>query len=173
MTTAGATPQGTWAPKVVGLVCDWAVATSTIADGDGRLRAHPSVVLIRVPCSGFIRPSWLEDTLKAGADGVFVVGCPYGDCLNREGNYLMRERVDQLRRRLQRRKVDPARLGMLAHGLHDETAFMADVGVFLDRLRELGPAAAPRAVPARPPASMPPGGAAATPQAVPAEDGEA
>jgi len=173
MTTAGPIPQGTWAPRVIGLVCDWAVATNTIADGDGRLRTHPSVVLIRVPCSGFIRPSWLEDTLKAGADGVFVVGCPYGDCLNREGNYLMRERVDQLQRRLQRRKVDPARLAMLAHGLHDETAFMADVGTFLDRLRQLGPTAAPRpAAPARPAASPPSGGPTAAP-AVPAEDGGA
>jgi F420-non-reducing hydrogenase iron-sulfur subunit len=161
-----AAPRDAWVPRVVGFVCDWAVATSTIADGAGRLRAHPSVVLIRVPCSGFMRPGWLEDTLKAGADGVFVVGCPYGDCLNREGNYLMRERVDQLQRRLQRRKVDAARLAMLAHGLHDTSAFLADVAAFVDRLRQLGPAAAPRAAgPARP--------AAASPAAAPAEDGEA
>jgi F420-non-reducing hydrogenase iron-sulfur subunit len=157
---------GAWSPKVVGLVCDWAVATGELADGDGRLRAHPSVVLIRVPCSGFIRPGWLEETLKAGADGVFVVGCPYGDCLNREGNYLMRERVDQLQRRLQRRKVDPARLAMLAHGLHDAAAFLADVAAFVDRLRHLGPAAAPRAAATRPAATPSPGG----PAAVPAEE---
>lgn len=161
MTASGG--AAAWAPRVVGLVCDWAVATADLADGHGRLRAHPSVVLIRVPCSGFIRPGWLEETLKAGADGVFVVGCPYGDCLNREGNYLMRERVDQLQRRLQRRKVDPARLGMLAHGLHDAAAFLAEVGAFVDRLRHLGPAAAPRTAATRP--------AASPPAAVPAEDG--
>lgn len=150
------------APRVVGLVCDWAVATSGIADAAGRLLAHPSVTIIRVPCSGFIRPAWLEDTLKAGADGVFVVGCPYGDCLNREGNYLMRERVDQLQRRLARRKIPAERLAMLAHGLHDVEAFLAGVGAFLKRLQALAapaaPAAAPR--PARPaqaaaPASQP------------------
>jgi F420-non-reducing hydrogenase iron-sulfur subunit len=121
----------------VGFVCDWAVATGDLADARGRLRAYPSVVLIHVPCSGFIRPSWLEDTLKAGAQGVFVVGCPYGDCLNREGNYLMRERLEQLHRRLQRRKIEPERLVMMAHGLHDGEAFLAEVGRMLETLRRL------------------------------------
>jgi F420-non-reducing hydrogenase iron-sulfur subunit len=126
------------APRVVGFVCDWAVATGDLVDDAGRLRAHPSVVVIRVPCSGFIRPAWLEDALKSGAQGVFVVGCPYGDCLNREGNYLMRERIDQLQRRLQRRKIEPQRLVMMAHGLHDHDAFLGEVAVMLDALRALG-----------------------------------
>jgi F420-non-reducing hydrogenase iron-sulfur subunit len=132
---------------LVGFVCDWAVATNDIADANGRLRAHPSVALIRVPCSGFIRPSWLEDTLKAGADGVFVVGCPYGDCLNREGNFLMQERIETLQRRLQRRKVEPERLTMMAHGLHDTDAFVGEVGELLVALGRI--AAAPAAAPAR------------------------
>jgi F420-non-reducing hydrogenase iron-sulfur subunit len=138
--TSATTPAaGTGAaPRVVGFVCDWAVATADLLDEAGRLRAHPSVVVIRVPCSGFIRPSWLEDALKAGAQGVFVVGCPYGDCLNREGNYLMRERIDQLQRRLQRRKIEPERLVMMAHGLHDRDAFLAEVEAMLDALRALG-----------------------------------
>jgi F420-non-reducing hydrogenase iron-sulfur subunit len=149
------TPAAGWAPKVVGLVCDWAVGTADVADAAGKLRAFPSVTIIRVPCSGFIRPAWLEDTLKAGADGVFVVGCPYGDCLNREGNYLMRERVDQLQRRLARRKIPAERLAMLAYGLHDIDAFLAEVAAFLKRLEAIGPPAAPaRPAPPRP-ASQP------------------
>lgn len=138
-------------PRVIGFVCDWAVATGGLTDAAGRLRAHPSVVLIRVPCSGFIRPSWLEDVLKADAQGVFVVGCPYGDCLNREGNYLMRERIDQLQRRLQRRKIEPERLVMMAHGLHDGEAFLAEVAAMIESLRRLpAPAGAkPGAQPVR------------------------
>ncbi|MDR7522249.1 MAG: hydrogenase iron-sulfur subunit [Armatimonadota bacterium] len=158
--TDPAPPPGGGAPRVVGFVCDWAVSTAGLTDAAGRLLAHPSVVLIRVPCSGFIRPSWLEETLRDGADGVFVVGCPYGDCLNREGNYLMRERIEQLQRRLQRRKVEPERLSMLAHGLHDREAFLADVGALVEALERLGPAARP--VPLR----------AAVPAAAPAEEGK-
>jgi F420-non-reducing hydrogenase iron-sulfur subunit len=156
MTVPAATARGAWAPKVVGFVCDWAVATAGLTDDAGRLLEHPSVVLIRIPCSGFMRPGWLEDALKAGADGVFVVGCPYGDCLNREGNYLMRERIDQLQRRLQRRKVPPERLQMLAHGLHDRAAFLADVAAMVERLRALGPAAGGAGPARRPAVAAPP-----------------
>lgn len=134
-------------PKVVGFVCDWSVDLTPLLDG-GALRDVPGVRIIRVPCSGFIRPSWLEDALSRGADGVFVTGCPYGDCLNREGNYLMRDRIDQLQRRLVRRRTDPARLGMLAHGLHDRDAFLAEVREFVRRLEAL--AAAPPASAGRP-----------------------
>lgn len=136
-------------PKVVGFVCDWAVSTEGLTDGEGRLAAHPSVRIVRVPCSGFMRPDWLEETLRAGADGAFVTGCPYGDCLNREGNYLMRDRVEQLARRLARRRVDPTRIAMLAHGLHDRRAFLDEVAAFVRRLAAL-PAPAPAARPPRP-----------------------
>lgn len=120
-------------PKIVGFVCDWSVDLAPLLSGN-RLRDLPNVYIIRVPCSGFVRPGWLEDAVNQGADGVFVTGCPYGDCLNREGNFLMRDRVDQQQRRLQRRRIDPVRLAMFAHGLHDGDAFLAEVRAFSDRL---------------------------------------
>ncbi len=137
-------------PKVVGFICDWAVNLKPYLNEQHQLRAMPSVHIIPVPCSGFVRPEWLEDALTRGADGVFVTGCPYGDCVNREGNYLMRDRVDQLQRRLQRRRVDPARMAMLAHGLHDFEAFLAEVRAFTTKLAQLKPPAPARPVAAQP-----------------------
>jgi len=142
--------SGSGLPKVIGFVCDWSVDLAPLVEA-GRLRDLPNVRIIRIPCSGFMRPAWLEDALGRGADGVFVTGCPYGDCLNREGNYLMRDRVDQLQRRLLRRRIDPARLAMLAHGLHDGEAFLAEVRAFVERLRALAAAAPAR--PAQAPAA--------------------
>ena len=129
----------TGTPKIVGFICDWSVDLVPLVNEQHQLRGMPSVSIVRVPCSGFVRPDWLEDTLTRGADGVFVTGCPYGDCVNREGNYIMRERVEQLQRRLQRRRVDPARVGMLAYGLHDGDAFLADVRAFVERIAQLKP----------------------------------
>ncbi len=133
-------------PKIVGFICDWSVNLTPLVNELHQLRGMPSVRIIRVPCSGFVRPDWLEDALNRGADGVFVTGCPYGDCLNREGNFLMRDRIDQLQRRLQRRRVDPARVGMLAHGFHDGEAFVADVRAFAERIAQLKPAQPARPV---------------------------
>jgi len=137
-------------PKVAGFICDWAVNLKPYLNEQHQLRAMPSVHIIPVPCSGFVRPEWIEDALTRGADGVFVTGCPYGDCVNREGNYLMRDRVDQLQRRLQRRRVDPARMAMLAYGLHDFEAFLAEVRAFTTKLAQLKPPAPMRPVAAQP-----------------------
>jgi F420-non-reducing hydrogenase iron-sulfur subunit len=139
-------------PRIVGFVCDWSVDLRPLLDG-GRLRDVPAVRIIRVPCSGFVRPAWLEEALTRGAAGAFVTGCPYGDCLNREGNFLMRDRVDQLQRRLQRRRIDPARVAMLAFGLHHGRAFLDAVRAFVDTVAALP--APPR--PARPAVAQPAG----------------
>ncbi len=129
--------------RIVGFVCDWAVGLAGLANADGTLRAHPTVHVIAVPCSGFLRPAWLEAALRAGADGAFVVGCPMGDCVNREGNFLIRDRIAQLSRRLSRQRIDPARLAMLAYGLHDREEFLAGVGEFVERVRRLPPRETP------------------------------
>jgi F420-non-reducing hydrogenase iron-sulfur subunit len=176
-----ATAQPGRPPRIVGFLCDFAVDVSTLAGPDGTLRDLPNVKLIRVPCSGFVRPSWLEFALRNGAEGTFVCGCPLGDCFNRLGNNLIGDRVVQLRRRFERQRIHPDRIAAIYFGLHDHDGFLAAVRAFSDRVGTLpGPVVpAPRAAAARPagtPAARPaaagagPGatpGAAAPPSALP------
>ncbi len=135
--TERAEPERT--PRVVGFLCDWAVSGEGLLNPDGTMKDCPEVTLIVVPCSGFVRPAWLELALRSGAAGTFVCGCPMGDCLNREGNWLMEDRIDQLRKRLQRQRVDPERVGFLAYGLHDQAEFVAAVRAFVEKVRGLAP----------------------------------
>ncbi len=124
-------------PRIVGFLCDWAVSGEGLVREDGTMRDLPGVTLIKVPCSGFIRPSWLEFALKNGADGAFVCGCPLGDCFNRLGNNLIADRVVQMRRRLERQKIQPDRVGTIFHGLHEQAEFVAAVRQFSDRVAKL------------------------------------
>ena len=140
-------------PKIVGFLCDWAVSAEGIVREDGTMRDLPNVTLIKVPCSGFIRPSWLEFALKNGADGTFVCGCPLGDCFNRLGNNLIQDRVAQMRRRLERQKIQPDRVGTIYYGLHEQEQFVAAVREFSDRVAQLP---APPPPPARRPAGVSP-----------------
>ena len=149
-------------PRIVGFLCDWAVSAEGIVRDDGTMRDLPNVSLIKVPCSGFMRPSWLEFALRNGADGVFVCGCPLGDCFNRLGNNLIRDRVVQMRRRLERQKVQPDRVTTIFYGLHDQAEFVRAVREFSEHV-----AALPAPAPARPRAPA----AAGTP-AKPAAAGE-
>jgi F420-non-reducing hydrogenase iron-sulfur subunit len=149
-------------PRIVGFLCDWAVSSEALVREDGTMRDLPNVTLIKVPCSGFIRPSWLEFALRNGADGAFVCGCPLGDCFNRLGNNLIADRVVQMRRRLERQKIQPDRVGTIFFGLHEQAAFVAAVREFSDRVATL-PAPPPA------PARKTPGGPAAPPPAQPAK----
>jgi F420-non-reducing hydrogenase iron-sulfur subunit len=161
-------------PKIVGFLCDWAVSPEGIVREDGTMRDLPNVTLIKVPCSGFIRPSWLEFALRNGAEGAFVCGCPLGDCFNRLGNNLIQERVVQMRRRFERQKIHPDRVATVYYGLHDQAAFVAAVRAFSDRVAALPGPVVPPARPAAPRPAAAAGGAAAqkTPAEVPAEEGE-
>ncbi len=146
-------------PKIVGFLCDWAVSPEGLIQADGTMRDLPNVTLIRVPCSGFIRPAWLEFALRNGAEGAFVCGCPLGDCFNRFGNNLIGDRVVQMRRRIERQKIHPDRVATIFFGLHEQQEFVAAVREFSDRVAGLPGPVVP---PARQPASRPaPGGAAA------------
>jgi coenzyme F420-reducing hydrogenase delta subunit len=163
---AGADPRR---PRIVGFLCDWAVSSEGLVHEDGRMRALPNVVLIKVPCSGFVRPSWLEFALRNGADAAFVCGCPLGDCFNRLGNNLIADRVVQMRRRLERQKIQPGRVETIFYGLHDQAAFVAAVREFNDRVAALPGPAIPAPAPRRPaPGPAPAPGAAAAPAAAPA-----
>ncbi len=157
-------------PKIVGFLCDWAVASQGLVRDDGTMRDLPNVTLIKIPCSGFTRPAWLEFALRNGADGVFVCGCPLGDCFNRYGNNLIGDRVEQLRRRLERQKVNPERIGALFYGKHAGAAFVDAVRAFSDRVAGMpGPAFPPRK-----PAPAAAGPASAAPRTGPAaQDGQA
>jgi len=46
-----------------------------------------------LPCSGRIEPLHLMRALEAGADKVYVVTCPEGDCRYREGNIRAKKRL--------------------------------------------------------------------------------
>lgn len=143
---------GAGRPRIVGFLCDFSVDAAGLVAPDGTLRDLPNVTLINVPCSGFIRPSWLEFALRNGAEGTFVCGCPLGDCFNRFGNNLIGDRVTQLRRRFERQKIHPDRIAAIYFGLHDHAGFLAAVRAFSNRVAQLpGPVVpAPRAAAQRP-----------------------
>ncbi len=82
-----------------------------------------------------------------------------GDCFNRFGNNLIQDRVTQMRRRLERQKIQPDRVATIYYGLHEQQQFVAAVQEFSDRVAQL-PAPPP---PARKPAGSPAGRAGDSP----------
>ncbi len=78
--------------KILGLVCERSVDLKKKVKNN-KLIDKENVSILELTCSGMIQPAMLEEAFKAGADGVFVMGCQIGDCHYREGNKWCQERL--------------------------------------------------------------------------------
>jgi ferredoxin len=66
---------------------------STYLSGD----AASKVEVITVPCVGDLHPNVVGQSLDAGASEVKIIGCPPGDCAQREGNLWIEARLNRTR----------------------------------------------------------------------------
>ncbi len=82
-----------------------------VAGSDGA--APDNAVLVPLPCVGALPPETVNQALAAGAGAVQVLGCPPGDCANREGNLWAAERM--ARERLPRLRPRHMETPILAH----------------------------------------------------------
>ena len=95
-------------------------STDSISDpgidlaGSSHMHYSPSVLVVPVPCSSGIKPSWVLHALQTGFDGVFIAAdgtdCAYQpDCTDRTAKVF--EQSQQL---LKEQGHDPSRLKMAA-----------------------------------------------------------
>jgi coenzyme F420-reducing hydrogenase delta subunit/ferredoxin len=88
-------------------------------------------------CTGMLPPSFVEYALRAGADGVLVTGCRYGDCEFRLGNRWTEERLAAAREPRLRTTFasDCVRVAWL--GATDTVALAVELDRFRDDLATL------------------------------------
>ena len=82
--------------KILGIVCERSVDLKKHIKNN-RLKEKENVAILPMICSGMIQPIMIEEGFKAGADGVFVMGCQINDCHFREGNKWCQDRLLGLR----------------------------------------------------------------------------
>jgi heterodisulfide reductase subunit A len=99
------------ANKILAFCCNWCSYAGADFAGIARYQYPPQARVIRVMCSGRISKDMILRAFDRGAGLVLVSGChPPGDCHYVNGNYRCQERVEQLKKQLPRRGVDPDRL---------------------------------------------------------------
>ena len=132
---------GTFVPKILVL------STNNISDpgidlaGSSHMSYSPSVVVISLPCTSGIRPSWILHAIEHGFDGVFIASdgdeCAYlSDCSTRSSRIVAR--AQEL---LQAAGHHSARLKMAAICSVCAEPFTRHVQQFGVALTELGPSA--------------------------------
>jgi F420-non-reducing hydrogenase iron-sulfur subunit len=89
-------------PKIVGFCCNWCSYAAADLAGISRLKYPPNIRIIRVPCTGKVDPLYILKAFELGADGVFIAGCMEGECHYLTGNFYARDRVERLKRDLEK-----------------------------------------------------------------------
>ncbi len=128
-------------PKVVAFMCNWCTYAGADNAGVARMKSPTNVLPVRVMCSGRVSPELILRTLRAGADGVLVMGCHIGDCHYSSGNHRTVKRIPLLRNLLSYAGIDPDRLRLEWVSAAEAPRFVQVTTEFVEQIRELGPLA--------------------------------
>lgn len=125
-------------PNIVGFACQWCTYAGADLAGNLRCKYPPTVKLIKVPCSGRVKPEYVMEAFAQGADGVLVGGCHFGDCHYKDGNHKTKNRMDMLQkilgdlgfdqRRFKREWISGAEGKKFAEVITDFTTELAALG---------------------------------------------
>ncbi|MFW6150870.1 MAG: hydrogenase iron-sulfur subunit [Chloroflexota bacterium] len=138
------TPQGTttvaeFEPKILAFCCNWCSYAGADLAGVSRIQYSPNVRIVRVMCSGRVRPEFVLKALASGADGVLVLGCHIGDCHYISGNHRAKKRMMVLQPMLEYLGIDPRRVKLEWVSASEGPRFAEVVDDFTRTIKEMGP----------------------------------
>jgi len=125
-------------PKIVVFSCNWCQRGGTDLSAITKECGMSSVKIVKSMCSGAVAPAHILRAFKSGADGVFVVGCPLGDCHYISGNYKARRRVKLMRNVLFQMGIEPERLGIALLSEAEVAKFKTALTKFADNVCSMG-----------------------------------
>lgn len=111
------------------------------ADTAGALHIQypANVKFIRMPCTGKTDPRYLLEAFEQGADGVYIVACPVGNCHHVRGNERGHNRVQYTKKILDEIGIGAERLSMYFMSGSQGQSFAMAAQEMTERIRSLGP----------------------------------
>ncbi len=135
---SGPTDNG-FEPELTAFTCIYCGSMAADTAGALRLTYPANVKLFRFPCTGKVDVEYILKAFEEGADGVYIVACPIGNCHHVHGNVRATKRLTYARELLEALGLEGDRLGIFymsgsqAHGFANAAAQMTE------RVRRLGP----------------------------------
>lgn len=126
-------------PKIIGFLCNWCSYAGADLAGVSRIQYPSNLRIIRVMCSGRVKPEMVVKALYYGADGILVLGCHIGDCHYQTGNHRAKKRIVVLKRFLSYLGIDPRRVRLDWVSASEGGRFAQIVTEFTEEIMKLGP----------------------------------
>ena len=126
-------------PDITALMCIYCAYMAADSAGALRIPYPANVKLVKLPCTGKTDPRYILKAFEDGADGVYVVACPVGNCHHVRGNERAHARVLRTKQMLDDIGLGGDRLEMYFVSGGQGASFAAAAEEMTDRIRALGP----------------------------------
>ncbi len=126
-------------PEITAFMCIYCGYMAADTASALRIEYPANVKLIKLPCTGKTDVRYLLKAFEDGADGVYVVACPKGNCHHVRGNERGELRVEKAREMLDEIGLGGERLKMYFMSGGQGISFAEAAQEMTDKIRELGP----------------------------------
>ena len=126
-------------PEITAFTCIYCGYMAADTAGALRVKYPSNVKLIRLPCTGKVDVRYILDAFEKGADGVYVIACPIGNCHHVHGNERAAARIAYTRRLLDEIGIGGDRLEIIYTSGGMGATFAGAATTMTERVRALGP----------------------------------
>jgi coenzyme F420-reducing hydrogenase delta subunit len=126
-------------PEITAFYCVYCGYMAADTAGALRVQYPANVKFVRMPCTGKTDVRYLLEAFEQGADGVYVVACPIGNCHHVRGNERGLARLKRAKRILDEIGLGGERLDMFFMSGSQAYSFTEAVQTMTERIRQLGP----------------------------------
>jgi len=126
-------------PEITAFYCIYCGYMAADTAGALKIQYPANVKFIRMPCTGKTDVRYLLEAFEQGADGVYIVACPLGNCHHVRGNERGFARLQRARKILAEIGLERERLDMFFMSGSQAHTFANAVETMTERIRKLGP----------------------------------
>ena len=129
----------TFEPEITAFYCIYCGYMAADTAGGLHIQYPANVKFVRLPCTGKTDIRYLLEAFEQGADGVYIVACPIGNCHHVRGNERGLARLQRAKQILDDIGLGAERLDMFFMSGSQGHAFAMAAQTMTDRIRQLGP----------------------------------
>lgn len=131
--------QNSFEPEITAFYCVYCGYMSADTAGIMQVQYPANVKFMRMPCTGKTDIRYLLEAFEQGADGVYLVACPIGNCHHVRGNERGLARLKRAKKILDEIGLGSERLDMFFMSGSQAHTFAAAAKTMTERVRKLGP----------------------------------
>lgn len=129
----------TFEPEITAFICIYCGYMAADTASALRIKYPANVKLVKLPCTGKTDPRYILKAFEDGADGVYIIACPKGNCHHVRGNERGELRVEKTKDILDTIGLGRDRLNMYFLSGGQGKSFADAAHEMTDRIRDLGP----------------------------------